>query len=59
MTKDIPTILPQEVVLTYRHKKTGETFKERKDCETKGFKEEEMAQDVKIVMPALDLFAKT
>jgi hypothetical protein len=59
MTKDIPTILPQEVVLTYRHKKTGETFKERKDWETKGFKEEEMAQDVKIVMPALDLFAKT
>ena len=59
MTKDIPTILPQAVVLTYRHKKTGETFKERKDWETKGFKEEEMAQDVKIVMPALDLFAKT
>ena len=59
MTKDIPTILPQEVVLTYRHKKTGETFKERKDWETKGFKEEEKAQDVKIVMPALDLFAKT
>tara|TARA_R100000995_G_scaffold21927_1_gene9279 strand:+ start:510 stop:692 length:183 start_codon:yes stop_codon:yes gene_type:complete len=59
MNKDIPTIEPKEVILTYRHKETGETFKERKDWESKGFKEEEMAQDVKIVMPALDLFAKT
>ena len=59
MNKDIPTIEPKEVILTYRHKETGKTFKERKDWESRGFKEEEMAQDVKIVMPALDLFAKT
>jgi len=48
-----------KVETTYRHKETGELFKERKDWESRGFKEEEMAQDVKIVMPALDLFAKT
>ena len=39
--------------------KTGETFKERKDWETKGYKAEEMAQDVKVIMPPLDLFSKT
>lgn len=44
---------------TYRHKKTGEIFKEKKDWENKGFKEEEMAQDVKVILPTLDLFAKT
>ena len=44
---------------TYRHKKTGEVFKARKDCETKGYKAEEMAQDVKVIMPPLDLFSKT
>ena len=44
---------------TYRHKATGEVFKERKDWEAKGFKNEEMAQDVKVIMPALDLFSKT
>ena len=44
---------------TYRHKETGEVFKERKDWEAKGFKNEDMAQDVKVVMPTLDLFAET
>jgi len=48
-----------KVETTYRHKKTGQLFKERKDWESKGFKEEEMAQDVKVIMPPLDLFAKT
>ena len=44
---------------TYRHKVTGEVFKERKDWEAKGFKNEDMAQDVKVIMPTLDLFAET
>ena len=48
-----------KVETTYRHKKTGQLFKERKDWESKGFKNEEMAQDVKVIMPPLDLLAKT
>ena len=48
-----------KVETTYRHKETGELFKERKDWEAKGFKQEEMAQDVKVIMPSLDLFSKT
>ena len=44
---------------TYRHKETGEVFKTRKDWEVKGYKAEEMAQDVKVIMPALDLSAET
>tara|TARA_R110002012_G_scaffold35616_2_gene101427 strand:- start:212 stop:379 length:168 start_codon:yes stop_codon:yes gene_type:complete len=48
-----------KVETTYRHKETGQLFKERKDWESKGFKEEEMAQDVKVIMPPLDLLAKT
>ena len=44
---------------TYRHLETGEVFKERKDWEAKGYKAEEMAQDVKVIMPTLDLFSKT
>ena len=48
-----------KVETTYRHKKSGELFKERKDWESKGLKDEEMAQDVKVIMPPLDLFAKT
>ncbi len=44
---------------TYRHKKTGEVFKKRKDWEAKGYKNEDMAQDVKVIMPTLDLVGKT
>ena len=52
-------IKPTKVETTYRHKETGELFKERKDWESKGYKEEDMAQDVKVIMPSLDLFSKT
>jgi hypothetical protein len=48
-----------KVETTYRHKKTGELFKEKKDWESRGFKNEDMAQDVKVIMPPLDLLAKT
>ena len=55
---EIP-VYQAEVETTYRNKKTGELFKERKDWESKGFKNEDMAQDVKVIMPPLDLFSKT
>ena len=44
---------------TYRHLETGEVFKERKEWVDKGYKAEEMAQDVKVIMPPLDLSAET
>jgi len=50
-------ILQAKVEETYRHKETGEVFKERKDWEARGYKNEDMAQDVKVIMPALDLFS--
>ena len=50
---------PAKVETTYRHKQTGETFKERKDWESKGYRQEDMAQDVKVTMPSLDLLSKT
>ena len=50
---------PTKVETTCRHKETGELFKERKDWESRGFKNEDMAQDVKVFMPPLDLLSKT
>ena len=52
-------ILNAKVEETYRHLKTGEIFKEKKDWEAKGYKPEEMTQDVKVIMPPLDLLSKT
>ncbi len=57
--QEVPVLDATSVETTYRHKKTGEVFKERKDWEAKGYKPEEMAQDVNVIMPPLDLFAKT
>ena len=52
-------IKPTKVETTYRHKETGELFKEKKDWEAKGYKEEDIQRDVTVVMPSLDLFSKT
>ena len=52
-------VLNAKVEETYRHLKTGEVFKEKKDWVDKGYKPEDMAQDVKVIMPALDLLSKT
>ncbi len=52
-------ILQAKVEETYRNKETGEVFKNRKDWEVRGYKPEEMAQDVKVIMPTLDLVGKT
>ena len=52
-------VLQATVEETYRHKETGEVFKEKKDWEIKGYKPEDMAQDVKVIMPPLDLTGKT
>ena len=57
--QEVPVLDATSVETTYRHLKTGEVFKTKKDWEAKGFKNEDMAQDVKVVMPALDLFAET
>jgi hypothetical protein len=57
--QEVPVLDATSVETTYRHLKTGEVFKTKKDWEDKGFKNEDMAQDVKVIMPALDLFSKT
>ena len=57
--QDVPVLDATSVETTYRHKKTSEICKTRKDWEDKGFKNEDMAQDVKVMMPPLDLIGKT
>ena len=57
--QEVPVLDATSVETTYRHLETGEVFKTRKDWEARGFKNEDMAQDVKVIMPPLDLFSKT
>ena len=56
---EIPVITPQEVKTIYKNKKTGETYETREGWVSKGIPNEDMAQDVKVIMPPLDLMSKT
>jgi hypothetical protein len=56
---EIPVITPQEVKTIYKNKKTGETYETREGWVSKGIPNEDIQQDVTVVLPKLDLFAKT
>jgi hypothetical protein len=58
MTKEIP-VLEAETTSQYRHKKTGAIYKTKEEWKTLGIPNEDIAQDVTVIMPALDLFGKT
>ena len=57
--QEVPVLEASEVITTYRHKINGEVFKDKKSWESKGYKEEDMAQDVRVIMPDLALLGKT
>ena len=52
-------IEPKEIITTISNLKTGEVYKTEEDWKAKGIDEKDIRRDVKVIMPALDLFAKT
>jgi hypothetical protein len=57
--KEIPVITPEKITLTYRHKTNNKVFKDKAEWEAAGYTNEDIAQDVTVLMPRLDLFAET
>ena len=53
------TIEPEEIITTISNLKTGEVYKTEEEWKAKGIDEKDIRRDVKVIMPALDLFAKT
>ena len=53
------TIKPEKIITTISNLKTGEVYKTEDEWKTKGVPEVEIRRDVKVIMPALDLFPKT
>ena len=53
------TIKPEKIITTISNLKTGEVYKTEDEWKTKGVPEAEIRRDVKVIMPALDLFPKT
>ena len=57
--KEIPVFEPQEIITTISNLKTGEIYKTEEEWKAKGVDEKDIRRDVKVIMPPLDLFAKT
>ena len=53
------TIKPEKIITTISNLKTGEIYKPEDEWKGKGVPEAEIRRDVKVIMPSLDLFAKT
>ena len=57
--KAIPVIEPAEVKTTITNKKTGEIYPDEAALKAANIPEEDVKRDVHVIMPTLDLFAKT
>jgi len=56
---DVPEIKPDKIITTISNLKTGEIYKSEEEWKAKGIDEKDIRRDVKVIMPALDLFGKT
>ena len=56
---DIPVLTPEKIITTITNKKTGEVYKDEEALKAANIPEEDVRRDVKVIMPSLDLFAKT
>mgnify|MGYP003119193652 FL=1 len=56
---DIPTLKPKKIITTIKNKKTGIVYETEEALKAANIPEEDVQRDVTVIMPALDLFAKT
>ena len=52
-------LTPEKIITTISNAKTGEIYKDEDALKAANIPEEDIRRDVKVIMPALDLFAKT
>ena len=52
-------ITPEKIITTITNKKTGEIYKDEDALKAANVPEEDVKRDVRVIMPALDLFSKT
>jgi hypothetical protein len=56
---EIKMLTPDKIITTIKNKKTGEVYETEEALKTANIPEEDVQRDVTVIMPALDLFAKT
>ena len=52
-------LTPDKIITTIKNKKTGEIYETEEALKAANIAEEDIQRDVTVIMPALDLFAKT
>ena len=52
-------LTPDKIITTIKNKKTGEIYDTEEALKAANIPEEDVQRDVTVIMPALDLFAKT
>ena len=56
---EIKMLTPKEIITTIKNKKTGEVYETEEALKAANIPVENVQRDVTVIMPALDLFAKT
>ena len=56
---EIKMLTPEKIITTIKNKKTGKVYETEEALKAANIPEEDVRRDVKVIMPALDLFAKT
>ena len=56
---EVPCLEPTKVTTTISNLKTGEIYKTEEEWKAKNIPVEDIRRDVHVLMPPLDLFAKT
>ena len=56
---EIKMLTPEKIITTSKNKKTGKVYETEEALKAANIPEEDVQRDVTVIMPALDLFAKT
>ena len=56
---EIKMLTPDKIITTIKNKKTGEVYETEEALKLANIPEEDVQRDVTVIMPPLDLFAKT
>jgi len=56
---EIKMLTPEKIITTIKNKKTGEVYKDEEALKAANIPEDDVQRDVTVIMPPLDLFAKT
>jgi len=57
--ENIPILTPEKIITTIKNKKTGVIYETEEALKAANIPEEDVQRDVTVIMPPLDLFAKT